>query len=109
MYLSKSGRETDAKRRVRKTKMSSKDRENARQQIMRMKEESRYPIRSGSSILQKKQRMPHTHLVETRVFCVAEATRFGEEKLFELRRGCMKDVFFEGFSKGKWPESSPFA
>lgn len=89
--------------------MATKERENARQQILRLKEEARAPVRSGSSVLQKKQRMPHTHLVETRVFCVAEATRFGEEKLVELRRGSLRDVYFEGHTRGKWPESSPFA
>ena len=48
-------------------------------------------------------------LIETRVFCVAEAQRFGEERLVKIRKVCKDDVFFQGYPKGKWPESSPFA
>lgn len=48
-------------------------------------------------------------IVETRSFCVGEARRLGKEKLLEVRRCCMDDVFFEGQPGKRWPESSPFA
>ena len=100
-------------------------REAARQEILRQREEAKrrnaqpLPTAGGATtICEDRSRWltggrggqrASAPLVETRVFCVAEARRFGEEKLVQVRRACQGDVFFQGHERGQWPESSPFA
>ena len=49
-------------------------------------------------------RKPPPPLVETRVFCVAEARQFGEERRVRLQRACAGETFFEaGGANGAWP------
>lgn len=100
-------------------------RDASRAEIQRQKEELRRrqavslpTTGGGSTILEDRSRWLTNNrpaarssapLVETRAFCVAEARRFGEEKLVCIRSCCKGAVFFQGHEKGKWPESSPYA
>lgn len=98
-------------------------RDNGRAEMLRQREEAQRAIglarTGGTTIVEDRSQWlrgskagPRAHqapLIETRAFCVGEAKRFGDERLFALRKACKGDVFFQGYERGTWPESSPFA
>lgn len=98
-------------------------RDAARAEILRQRAEAQQAVETAESgkctvvedqteTLRRHMGMPrgrHSPLLETRAFCVGEAQRFGDKRLLGLKKACQGNVFFKGYERGKWPDSSPYA